>query len=206
MQLGLVAARGNTDTDTVNFGVSVQNELEDWRHRGRFNALRSREKEETTAERYLLEYNLNYKLSEKSYVFGNLRYERDLFSGFDFQLSETAGYGRLWMPRETLRLELQGGGGARQSRVTDGERRNEGIVRGTFLLRWTFADSAELRQLLTVESGESNTLTESLTSLKTKIVGRLSLKLSFDVKHNSDVPDGVKRTDTLTSVNLVYDF
>ncbi len=206
MQLGVVAARGNTDSETISFGVSAENDLRHWRHRGRFDALRSEEQDEATAERYLLEYNLNYKLSERSYVFGNLRHDRDLFSGFDFQLSETAGYGRLWVPRATLRLELQGGGGARQSRVTDGERQNEGIVRGAFLLRWAFAENAELRQHLTVESGESNTLTESLTSLKTKIVGKLGLKLSLNVRHNSDVPEGVKRTDTLTSINLVYDF
>jgi putative salt-induced outer membrane protein len=32
------------------------------------------------------------------------------------------------------------------------------------------------------------------------------LKVGFQVRHNSDVLAGVKKTDTLTTTNLVYSF
>lgn len=204
-EFGLVVTRGNSETETVNFRLAVENDRERWRHRGRLEAVKAADKDETTAERYLLEANTNYKLNEHAYVFGNLRYDVDRLSGFDFQLSETIGYGRRWT-RGTKILELEGGAGARQTRLDDGERDDEGILRGALRFRWAFSRNAEFREEFLVESGETNTLTESVTSLKTNIIGSLAMKLALTLKRNSDVPVGTENTDTLTSVNLVYGF
>lgn len=206
VSLGAVATTGNTETVTVNLGVAVKNDLEHWRHRGRVEAVRSTDMGETAVERFLLDYQANYKLHEWDYVFANFRYDRDLFSGFAYQTSETAGYGRQWRGRKKLTLELQGGGGLRQSRPQGGEDDNEGIVRGAFLLKWQFSKNAEFSQSLTVESGESNTLTESITALKSTIVGNLGMSLNINITRNSDVAPGTANTNSLTSVNLVYNF
>jgi putative salt-induced outer membrane protein YdiY len=34
----------------------------------------------------------------------------------------------------------------------------------------------------------------------------LALSLALDVRHNTDPPAGLEKTDTLTTVNLVYAF
>jgi putative salt-induced outer membrane protein len=206
VQFGLVATSGNTETQTANFGFKVENDGERWRHRLRGQALKATDHGETTAERYLLDANSRYKLNERSFLFGNVRYNRDLFSGYVFQVSETGGYGHRWMPTSKLDLEAQGGGGVRQSQEQGGDYRTEGIVRGAVLLRWAFSAQAELQQDITVESSSFNTVTESVTSLKSTIVGNLAMKFSIDVTHNSTVPAGTKKTDTFTSVNLVYNF
>lgn len=204
--LGAVATTGNTDTVTANFAVAVKNDLEHWRHRGRLEAVRSTDSGEVTVERFLLDYQANYKLHAWDYVFTNLRYDRDLFSGYAYQTSETAGYGREWSHGEKLTLELQGGGGLRQSRPDGGEDDNEGIVRGAFLLKWQFSEHAEFGQSLTVESGETNTLTQSITALKSTIIGNLGMSLNINITHNSNVPPVNENTNSLTSINLVYNF
>lgn len=206
VEFGLVVTHGNSNTGSFNVRLLALDDREHWRHQIRFNAVKASTEDQTTAERYVLEANSHYKLNQDAYLFGNLRYNKDRFSGFEFQLSVTSGYGRRWEPGTTLMLELEGGAGVRQSRVENMEREQEGIVRGAFLLRWAFSPNAEFRQRLTLESGEDNTLTESISSLRTKIIGRLAMKFSLTVTRNSDVPVGKRNTDTLTSVNLVYDF
>ena len=206
VRFGLVSNRGNTDSDAANLRVRAATERQRWRHRLRFDALRDEESGETTAERYLFDGNVNYLLGERDYVFGNLRYDRDRFSGFDSQTSLTSGYGYLFKPRPNLALELQGGGGARHSRLDDGEREDEAILRGLLLLRWEISDNAQFKQSLLVEEGEDNTLTESFTELKVDVVRKWAVSLSLDIRRNSDPPAGNKNTDSRTSVNLVYEF
>jgi putative salt-induced outer membrane protein len=206
VQFGLVSNRGNTDSDAANLRVRAANERQRWRHRLRFSALKDAESGETTAERYLFDGNVNYILGERDYIFGNLRYDRDRFSGFDSQTSLTSGYGYLFKPRPNLSLELHGGGGARRSRLDDGEREDEAILRGLLLVHWEISDNAQFKQSLVLEEGEDNTLTESFTELKVNVVHKWAVSLSLDIKRNSNPPAGNKNTDSRTSVNLVYEF
>jgi putative salt-induced outer membrane protein len=37
------------------------------------------------------------------------------------------------------------------------------------------------------------------------IAGALGLRVGYQVRHNTDVPDGVEKTDTLTTVGLLYE-
>ncbi len=73
-------------------------------------------------------------------------------------------------------------------------------------MTWQLSENAEFSQSLTVEKGESNTLTESVTALKSTIVGNLGMSLKINITRNSNVPPGSANTDSLTSVNLVYNF
>lgn len=205
VQFGLVSNRGNTDSDTANLRVRAVTERQRWRHRLRFDALKDEESGETTAERYLFDGNVNYLLGERDYIFGNLRYDRDRFSGFDSQTSLTSGYGYVFKPRPNLSLELQGGGGARRSQLDDGEREDEAILRGLLLVRWEISDNAQFKQSLVLEEGEDNTLTESFTELKVNVVHKWAVSLSLDIKRNSNPPAGNKNTDSRTAVNLVYE-
>ena len=41
--------------------------------------------------------------------------------------------------------------------------------------------------------------------LEVTIKGSLALRLGYQVRHNSDVPPGVDKTDTLTTVGLIYE-
>ena len=47
---------------------------------------------------------------------------------------------------------------------------------------------------------------ESLSELKVTVIGNLSLALGYLVKHNTDVPPGIDKTDSQTSVSLEYKF
>ena len=80
------------------------------------------------------------------------------------------------------------------------------IVTGEARYAYRISETATLSEDLLVESGDDNTYTESNTALTSKINGNLALKLSYLVKHNSDVPDGTEKTDKITSISLIYGF
>ena len=58
---------------------------------------------------------------------------------------------------------------------------------------------------LLVESGTDNTFVQNDFSLQVRILGSLALAAGYSVRYNSDPPDGFKSTDTLTTLNLVYE-
>ncbi len=206
IDLGLVATQGNTNTSTFNGAVDLQVGHAAWRHALRVEALHASDRGTTTAERYVGALNNRYDLSESSYLFGNVRYEADRFSGYSYQAAETIGYGRRFLPTRQLRAELEAGPGLRQSRETPGTQINEAIFRVAGELTWQLTPNAGLEQRVRLDSGRANTTIESVTSVRSTVIGALALKLSETVKYNTSVPPGSKNTDLLTSVNLVYRF
>jgi putative salt-induced outer membrane protein YdiY len=73
---------------------------------------------------------------------------------------------------------------------------------------YALSKSALFRQKLSTEVGldEHNTISQSETALQATIVGTLSMKAAFRVKHVSDAPEGTEKTDTETSLSLLYGF
>jgi putative salt-induced outer membrane protein len=71
---------------------------------------------------------------------------------------------------------------------------------------WKISETSRFTQTLSVNSGSSNTFTESVTELGASIYGALSLILSYKIQNNSDVQPGTEKTDTFAAVNLEYAF
>lgn len=206
LELGGIATTGNTDTSTLTGKFKLVFDSPKWRHDTRLEALKSSDTGKTTAERYQGVYKARYKFSRRSYVFWALRAEQDEFSGYRYQVSESIGYGRnLWKSgRGHLNMEI--GPGARQSEINDGTRSEDVIARWFSDFQYAFSKQVELTEELLVQSGKDNTETESVSGLKVKINGALSVRLSYTIKHNSKVPADREKLDTKTAVTLVYDY
>ena len=161
-------------------------------------------------ERYTMEIQSDRTLSEKSWLFGAFRWDADKFGSYDPQLSLTTGYGRQLMKSEKHELKGEIGGGYRklEARVT-GLTNSEFI--GRFLLddSWQVFSSTLWTNRLLVEAGSSNTFTQFNSGLSVSMNSKFAVKLGYEVRHNTDVPVGIadsKKTDTISSVNLVYNF
>jgi putative salt-induced outer membrane protein len=203
IELGVVDTSGNTNTNTSNGSALVVHERNYWRHRGEIGALRSKEEGVVTAERYTAAAKSDYKFRPRDYVFVALRYEDDRFSGYDYRASEAVGYGRKILDSERFRLDAEIGGGARQERIEDGEETQEGLGRLAGDFGWQFSETARFSQTLLVEV-DGGTYTRSVTGLSARVLENLSMKLSHEIRKNTDVPADTEDTDTITSINLVY--
>lgn len=205
-ELGYVATSGNTNTQTLNAKAMASNEREKWRHKVEVSALNASDKEVTTAEKYTFTGQSDYKLEKPNYLFGNIAYENDRFSGYEYRVSESIGYGRRVIDNTGLNLDLEIGPGARQSKLDDGTTQNEAMARAAARLNWAVSETSAFEEYILIESGEDVTVTKSVTSLSSQINGSLSMKVTYTYKYTSEVPVGIDDTDTETAITLVYNF
>lgn len=203
-ELGLVVTTGNSDTTNINGKFALHGEDESWIHD--FGALyvRGETDDETTANRYELSGRSGYKFSERSYLFGSLRYENDDFAAFDWQAIASIGYGYFAIKSDSTSLLFEIGPGYRRARLLDGETDGDPIVRGFAEYKHQLTDSTALFDTLLVEAGSSNTFVQNDLGIQVSINKTLALKAALQARHNTDVLPGIEETDTLTTVNLVW--
>lgn len=209
-EFGFVSTSGNTDSTAMNLKLNFIRTGEKWRHRFAATALMTSENGDKDNERYTMEVQSDRKLTEASWLFGAFRWDADKFGSYDPQMSFTAGYGHQLMKskKHSLRGEIGAGYRKLEERVS-GDTTNEFI--GRFLLddSWQMFASTLWTNRLLIEAGSSNTFTQFNTGLAVAMNSKFAVKLGFEVRHNSDVPADIEdseNTDTITSVNLVYNF
>lgn len=207
-ELGLVFARGNSDTDTLNTKLTLGYTDENrWSNTSNVSFLRSETEGELDASRFVFDNNTDYSLSDDSFVTGVGRYDRDRFSSFEFQASLALGYGRKLINNERQSFSIEAGPGVRHTEARDsGDTETELIGRAAADYRLKISDNTELTNESLVESGESNTFLENEFALTVAINDSISLKTGLSVRHNTNVEPGRDKTDYLSTVNLVYSF
>ncbi len=228
--VGVVVTAGNTENKSANANIDITRDLDIWRHNLHVDGLFAANEEGGTAERYFASMQSDYKLGEQSYVFGYASFEKDRFSGYEWQATAVFGYGRTLLATEDKNLNVEVGPGYRASRSSetfirdadnekvrdpvtgrfilrkDNESENEVILRLAEHFDWQFSPSSRFVQELSVEAGEDNTVARGLLALESQIAGSLFVRLYYTIKHNSEVPGGTEKSDTETGVSIAYNF
>lgn len=218
-EVGFVAARGNTRTETANAKFEFTRELERWKHAFGLNGLYGKSGDIESARRWDTRYQVDNNLSERAFWFTAIRYEDDRYSGFDYQGIVSSGLGRHFIDTNTTKLTAQVGVGYRLLRQEDliidpatsevidripGERGSDIVGNARVTFDQSFNDATKLLNTLIVESGSANTLTRNDLAFQVKMTEVLAVALGLSVRHNSQPQPGLKKADTLTTVNLVY--
>jgi putative salt-induced outer membrane protein len=205
--LGFTASSGNTDAENLNASFNISREELRWKHSLHLEAVNNETDGETSADRWSLRERSRYSLEGESYAYGQARYEDDKFSGYDYQASAVVGYGSRFFEDELQFLDLSIGLGYRSIKETDsGDTENGAIVSSDLLYEYKLGATTTFREAALIEAGADNTFIESETSLLAKINDSLSSKISYLVRHNSEVPAGTERTDKFFTIALVYGF
>ncbi|MDC1287311.1 DUF481 domain-containing protein [Gammaproteobacteria bacterium] len=205
--LGFTSSSGNTDTENLNANLKLTRQHLQWKHSLSLDTIRNETDGETSADRWSLKERSEYSLDEKSYGFGQARYEEDEFSGFEHQASLVFGLGSRFIEDDQQLLDLSVGLGYRNSKdIESGDTQDGGIVTSDLTYEYKISPSAVFAETALIEVGEDNTFFQSETALRTKINDSLSSKISYLVKHNTDVPADIEKTDKIFSISLVYAF
>lgn len=174
-----------------------------------------------SAERWDASWQSNYDFTPRIYTFGGLRYERDMFSGFQYQESLTGGLGYKIFDTSATKLDVQVGAGYKRLRPEDLIKdpdsgavtqriplSTESGAIGTVGVNYSQAltGTTTLTDKLLVESGSSDTLITNALALAVKVSTKLALSVGYTTIDNTKPPAGLKRIDTLETVNLVYAF
>ena len=209
VEFGYVSTSGNTDETNIKARADIKREWSDWRYQIVLDSLNSESNNQSTAEKYFLSNRLAYQFNEHDYIFGYASYDDDRFSGFDYQAIAAVGYGRRLLNNPEMQWDVEIGPGYRYSKFNDGapeSSNSEAILRLATNYNWDVSETTNFQQTLSIETGEDNTITKSLSALKLQIIGALAMKLSYAIKHTDEVPAGIDSTDTETSVTVTYSF
>ena len=204
---GGVLARGNTETETINFNVDVENKVDVWTHKAGASMLRTVTDDITSADRWELRGESQYSLTERSYLFGAIRYEDDAFTDYDYQATLSGGYGYRFIASDTTKLEGQIGVGYREAELRlSGEQQDDAILRGAIDYQHKLTATTLVYDRFLVESGSENTFVQNALGIEVKINDSFALGLDYSVRHNTDVLPGTDETDQVLTANLVYGF
>jgi len=206
-ELGGVIARGNTETETVNARIDMSRELDRWKHSAGFSMLRTTNNGVTAADRFELRGETGYKLADRSYVFGALRYENDKFTDYNYQATASAGYGYKFIDTDTTKLDGKIGVGYRQTELRlTGEKSDNAILRGALNFERKLTDTTVVANRFLIESGSDNTFMQNELALEVKMSSTLALGLTYAIRHNTDVQPLTEKTDQVLTANLVFGF
>jgi len=229
-QLGLLYLTGNTRSADIKAGLDFRFEKDLWRSLFIFDSLVKKtevnsdaegEHFETTENKWSAVTQTNYTINtaNKNYLYGNLSYEENKFSSFDSQASLSTGWGRRWFETSAASLDADIGPGFKRdvTRVNQAERdsgiysetQDSLILQAQALYIRKMNEHIEFKQLLiakyAIESGQNSSY-KAESSITSKLIESLQLKLSFLIDYNSKVDSNKTNTDTQTAAVLVYSF
>lgn len=220
-ELGFAAASGNSNNESFNGRLDLTyTDGGAWRHSGSLFGLHSRSEynrtlddgsivrdRRTTANRYTVTANSAYLMDERGTLNTSVRHEEDDFGTYSRQQSVSLSYGNRVIENERAHLDLQVGPGFRRAYDTIDDRDEASFIgRGLVDVRYALSENTEIVNKLLVESGEYNTFAQNDLGVSVTMNSHLALKAGWQARHNSDVPPDRKRTDTLTTMNVVYRF
>ncbi|RMH47797.1 MAG: DUF481 domain-containing protein [Gammaproteobacteria bacterium] len=205
-ELGLIYARGNSNTDTLQAKLNLSRDGLLWRPKLAAQSLKTKDSGETTADRYQMLLQADRKFKHQGYAFVAVNHEVDHFSGFDYQSSIFAGYGRDFKHGKAWQASVEFGPGYRVSEPEVGETEAERIWHIAGRFKYKFNDTAYLEGAGVHDRGNEQAISQMSLGFGSKINTTLALKVSYDVRHNSMPPAGVKSIDRVTAINLVVSF
>lgn len=222
-ELGFAASRGNAKSENLNAKLNFSMEDDVWKDTFYLTALRAKgnttriqtidgvptpvTRYDYTANRYEAGASVGYKFDERSYLVGALRYENDDFSPFDYQAVFSLGYGYTAIKNERTELSFEVGPGYKRFEpVATGETETDVVGRGLIGFRHRFNENTAFENTFLVEAGADNRFYQNDAGLVVNMNKTLALKLGYQVRHNSEVAPGLKKTDQLMTTNLVYNF
>ena len=220
-ELGFAAASGNSNNESFNGRLDLTyTDGGAWRHSGSLFGLHSRSEykrtlddgsvvrdNRTTANRYTVTGNSAYLMDDRGTLNTSVRHEEDDFGTYSRQQSVSLSYGNRVIENERAHLDLQVGPGYRRAYDTLDERTEASFIgRGLIDLRYALSENTEIVNKLLLESGQYNTFAQNDLGVSVTMNSHLALKAGWQARHNSDVAPDRKRTDTLTTMNVVYRF
>jgi putative salt-induced outer membrane protein len=219
-QLGFLNSRGNSDAESINANIDMLRYDGPWKNEFYLGGLYGKSSGIVSAERWEARGQSNYTVSGNLFAFGGLRYEHDLFDGFQYQASVTAGMGYKFIDTVDTKLSGQVGAGYRRLRPEDIIKNADGVVTQRILHDATgeaigtagvdfshaFTKTTTLTNKFLIESGSANTLLHDDIALAVKMSNKLALSVGYGVTDNTHPPGTLRKVDTVTTVNLVFAF
>jgi putative salt-induced outer membrane protein len=229
-ELGFASTTGNSRSQNLNVKLNLNQETDQWKNTFFFDALRSKgqvdvvnaqgatiRQFDTTANRYDGGASVGYKLDPRSYIVTAARYDHDDFGANIWQGTVSVGYGYMALKTDRTQLSFEIGPGYTEYQPSPGSqtingvtvttteaRQSEVVARGLVNYKYRITDNTSFEDTFLTEAGSKNTYVQNDTGIAVSMTKKLSLKVGFQVRHNTFVLPGIRHTDTLATTNIAY--
>ena len=215
IELGYLGTSGNSDGKTLNarYGVDYRySEATDTHFKA--DAYYGEKDGDKTDERYRAYGIVNHLYSERWYSYVEAGALRNVFEGYDQQYNGGLGMGYILIDDKTQRFKMRGGYQYRHANFTDGTNDDFHYLKAGLDYDYHFSKTnAVTSELNLLENLEKSEDFESVFRIAVKVlmVENLSLRVGFEVKYDNtpalnDDGSEKEKTDTTTTVGIVYDF
>lgn len=216
VEFGYQSHTGNSDSQSLNARLS--GEYTEGRHRThgewKYYMLYKDGEEDKRQSTYSLQS--DYKLSPKTYLYGSLKGVDSKYTAYFKDYTLSSGFGFQFSNTDLFKLELEVGPGFRYQEPNLDEIDDddiifpdivqEGIFRGNLNAAWQPLKTLNLAGDITVFTGRSNTRTDTEISATNNITDDIALKLAYSRQYHDKVPNGLHKSDSIFSVNLLFVF
>lgn len=205
-ELGAVRATGSSDHFGLFASLSGKREGIDWSHRLDARVEMQESEGTRTVERMRASWQPRRRFDDNAYSYGLVQYERDPFVGLDGRATAAIGAGYRLIGERDLRVEIEGGPAYRRTKSTDGTIFASLAGRASLDLTWQLAPRVALKQTGTLFMERNNGSGQATTSLDTRLLGPLSMRLSYEIRYEEDVLRAIDTLDTTSRATLIIGF
>lgn len=216
VEFGYQSHTGNSDSQSLNARLS--GEYTEGRHRThgewKYYMLYKNGEEDKRQSTYSLQS--DYKLSPKTYLYGSFKGVDSKYTAYFKDYTVSGGLGFQFSNTDAFILELEVGPGFRYQEPNLEEIDDddiifpdivqEGIFRGNVNTTWQPLKTLSLAMDITMVSGTSNTRTDTELSAINNITEDIALKLAHSRQYHDKVPNGLHKSDSIFSINLLFVF
>jgi putative salt-induced outer membrane protein len=200
---------GNTETKDASVALKAKHAGMNWTQAGEFRADYGDTDGVESKNRLSAAAQFDRQLSPKWSGYTRGTWEKDEFSGFEnrYFLGVGAAYKAIETP--ATKWTVEGGPGYRvdeiRATLTTPADRDDAIgARAGSRFSHAFNDRVSLSNDTELVYANDSTQISNGIALSANLMGNLSARVSLDVRHDSNPPEGFEATDTSTKFSLVY--
>jgi putative salt-induced outer membrane protein YdiY len=208
---GISFTSGNTDTSSINLAYEVKRDGGlplVYLSKGLY--IRGETDDELTVDKALLENRVDYRLTPRLSVFGQLGYLRDRFKEIDYLVTPTGGLSYLFVKNTRVELAGDGSVGLVWEKNTGRDLETDGAVLAGERLTVTLSETARFFQgvaaLWKMDDFEDALYTFNL-GLAASVTTNSALRVEFLDTYKNRPPDpGIEKNDISFLLSFVYKF
>jgi len=208
---GFVVTNGNTNTKNFNLNFDV---VRDPKTRNVIKAtalyLRGGQNGIVNLERSAFKARDEFKISDRTFAFGQLDYQRDKFKDLGYLLAPGGGLGVKLIQRDPTELAIDGGAGGIWEKDTNQALKKSGMITAGQRFRQKLSANAAFTESLST-LWKTNDFSDSLTNfslgLTSSVAKHFEIKVEFlDSYKNKPPTASIKKKDTAFVTAFVLKF
>lgn len=203
---GLDIYSGNTNSTNIYGKAALDKEIGKWTHGVYAEAFNQEQSDVRTGEKYRAGLKTRYDFTERFFGFGEVEYNKDRFSGFDYRIHEDVGVGYIFVDNDKWHWDGLAGIGLQHTKEENGDTDNSILGKVATNIDYHFNENVSFHQKAEALFSEDLNTYRSDTSVKSKISDSMSFKAGYRVEKLSSVPAGRQNSDSHTYLGVAYDF